>query len=153
MSRPVLRREEVRRVRTLVRQPGWERRLVAWAESVAGAAFEWGVVDCAQLAIGAIEAMTLTRIGADVRPYSSRFGALRAMVDSGGVIATLSRIGLRDVDVQYAQQGDIIVAPPWDGNALEDASILVSGQLLAVVEDGAVHWTEGWNAGAVAMRV
>lgn len=142
----------------LLRQPGWERRLVQWASYSAGQPFEWGVTDCAQLALNAIRAMTIPdewQPLADVRHYATRLGALRAAKQSGGIKAHLARLGLREVRLRYLQQGDIVVVPASKGNALEEASVWVSGRLLTAVEGHGVYWAGRpvTDSPAIAMRV
>ena len=146
----------------LLKQPGWERRLVAWAEYTVGQPFRWGVTDCATLAANAIHAMTLSRSGQrvthGVRGYSTRLGARRADIKSGGISAHLLSMGLHPVDVRFAQQGDILVTPRRTTREMEHAMVVVSGMLLdsRESEGSAVRWaplSEARVPGAIALRL
>lgn len=146
----------------LLKQPGWERRLVAWAEYTVGQPFKWGVTDCASLVADAIHAMTLSLTGqhakSGVRGYSTRLGARRADVKTGGIRQHLRSLGLREVDVRFCQQGDIIVTPRKTTREMEHAMVVVSGMLLdsRETEGSAVRWaplSEARVPGSVALRI
>ncbi len=152
-------RRRTGRPRHLIRQPGWERRLVAWAECTVGRPFAWGTADCAVLAAEAIAAITAQpdlHAGAlrGVRPYSSRFGALRSMRETGCASVRLYGMGLRQVAIPYLQHGDLVVSLS-PGEALEDVSVVVSGRLLGVPhgEGSVVQWYAIESARDFGLRI
>lgn len=111
----------------MTRVYGWDTRLVAFEREVLGEPFRWGKTDCGSLVRGVWTAL----YGEDapspeVRDYDTRFGALRAHVESGGIEAALREHGAREVDLRYAQGGDVVVEPPSDEEPMGGAGVVVA---------------------------
>ena len=142
----------------LHRQPAYERRLIAWAESLIGAPFRWGDTDCAALAVEAIAVIarvTPAAIWDAIPRYRSRAEALRTFAASGGIRAQLLARGLTEHQPRYAHHGDILVIPGGaEGHPTESAAVVVSAQLLTSTDERGVHWCPlVAPAGALAIRI
>lgn len=94
----------------LIRQRNADHCVVEWARAQVGAQYVYGQSDCLTLALDAIAVQTRAskhdlRVG--VRPYSTRYGALRAAKEAGGFDAFFGSLGLTAVNPRYAHVGDI----------------------------------------------
>lgn len=143
----------------LRKQPAWERRLIAFAESLIGQPYRWGETDCASLALRSIETMAkrpgvvADRLG--VEWYGSQVSALRVFSALGGIRAALAALGMTEHPVRYAQQGDIIVLPGTEGHPVESCAVVVSGRFLTSIEARGVYWVDPAIAtdALIAMRL
>jgi hypothetical protein len=70
--------------------------------------FEWGYSDCCQLAADAVRRLHGIE-PPTVAPYETIRGALRVVHDFGGYQGIIKAAGLRQVQLQAAQRGDIAI--------------------------------------------
>lgn len=119
----------------------WDLELLRWQRSVLGAPFAWGVTDCGSLVRGACRTLYGRDRFEEVRPYSSRFGALRAHVETGGIASVLLGEGAREVGLGFARQGDVLVEPPTDANPMGGAGVIVGDEVVLCPEGGRVATT------------
>lgn len=116
------------------RVPNWDVALHFWAAEVVGKPYVWGSTDCGSLVRSALVAM----YGQDVTgiEYATKAEALRVHAETGGVEAVLRGIGATDVDIRFAQQGDILIEP--DGDGMPCASVVVKRDVIAAIPEAGV---------------
>lgn len=109
----------------LTRYSNWPARLGRFLDEVCQQEFKWGEHDCALFACGCIEAMTGIDLARDFRgEYNTRAGAARAMRQFAGkgleavVEKRTAAYGMREVDVRFAQRGDVVLLETKLGPAL-----------------------------------
>lgn len=92
----------------VIKTPGWEQRLHHYLANLPGG-FVYGRQDCAHFVVGAIEAMTGTRVGQELlNHYRTKTGALRLIKKHGGLPAAVCSVLGDGIAVNYAQRGDIV---------------------------------------------
>ena len=107
----------------------WNERLVAYANSVNGAPFQWGVTDCASLVRYALRAMYGRDLLRGMGSYRSSPSALRVGRQVGPVGAYLRDRGFQAVGLAFAQSGDTVVFRGLD-RGHPQLGVVVSGRLL-----------------------
>ena len=92
-----------------MRVVGWERRLAAAFDAHALMRFSWGIHDCCQMGLDAIEACTGTR--PPILPYGSEREAARLLRELGGMEAAAQMCcgGAPAIDCALAQRGDLVL--------------------------------------------
>lgn len=125
----------------MIRVRNWDLELLRWRRSILGEPFAWGETDCGSLVRGA----TRTLYGRDpfqgVRTYTSRFGALRAHVETGGIEDAVRAAGGEEVGLGFARQGDVLVEPPTEERPMGGAGVVVAGEVVVCPEGEAVTTT------------
>lgn len=139
---------------TLTRQRNSDTAIAVWAERRRGALHAYGSCDCLTLAVDAISVQTgvdRDDLLADVRPYRTKLGALRAAIEAGGFKRFFVNIGLVAAPSRYAQAGDIGVVeePRQAGTAL----VCVGAGKWLGVDDGGEVWIERAAAPESVFRV
>lgn len=119
----------------------WDLALLEWRRSVLGEPFAWGETDCGSLVRGAARALYDRDPFEGVRSYRSRFGALRAHVETGGLEPALRAAGAEEVGLGFARQGDVMIEPPADGRPMGGAGVVVGSEVVVCPEGEAVTTT------------
>jgi hypothetical protein len=117
-----------------MRQPGWEFRLVAYANSQVGRPFVWGETDCYSLVREALECV----YDADLLPhiiYTSKAKATTAARAFPQPGAALSDFGAVRVPLPNAQSGDVLLMPGDDGLGLPRFAVVVDGRGRVLTSD------------------
>jgi len=92
-----------------VRLKDWRARLDAYLDGCNGRPFEWGGLDCALFAAGAVQAMTGEDFAASFRGnYADAAGAEAAIQAAGfGSVAEIAAAHLSEIPVAEAAMGDL----------------------------------------------
>lgn len=93
----------------LARPPGFDVRVERFCLRAAGSPFRWGETDCATLVRRGLSEGLGREVRADVRGYRSRFGALRAQVETGGVAEVLRGLGAGPRPLAGRMTGDVAI--------------------------------------------
>jgi hypothetical protein len=124
----------------------WEQRLHDYIAALEGRAFEWGVLDCALFAAGAVEAQTGVDPAAAYRgQYSTATGSVRVLrrLGAGTLEATFDAAFERE-PVGYARRGDLVMVDGIAGVCLGGVALFVGDV------DGAPGWVRhdraAWSA-------
>lgn len=118
------------RIKDACRVGDWNERLVAYANSVNGAPFQWGVTDCACLVRYSLRAMYGRDVLRGMGTYRSSASALRVGCQVGPVGAYLRDKGFQAVELAFAQSGDIAVFRGRDERGYPQMGVVVSGKLM-----------------------
>jgi len=112
------------------RHQDWEVRLVEYVVPLMGADFQFGRLDCALFASGAVQAMTGADLARGYRGYRSMATGLRKLREAGHEdhIALAASL-LEEVPVAMAHRGDIAVVEGDEGPALG----VVQGEMIYVL--------------------
>ncbi len=126
----------------------WRTRLDAYLASVAAEPFQYGRLDCALFAAGAVEAMTGGDPVAGIGPYTTLKGGLKAL-SKAGFRSPEHVVGLHfdPVPTALAQVGDIAAVEQTEGMP---ALGIVAGEVIAVLRPEGLGWlprmqaTDAW---------
>jgi hypothetical protein len=94
----------------LTRPADWPERLAAFIEGRRLVPFAWGSNDCCCFAADAVQALTGVDLAAAFRgTYDTEFGAARALLDHGSVLAlATAMLGEPRELPKLAQRGDVV---------------------------------------------
>jgi hypothetical protein len=104
----------------ITRLPNWRVRLDDYLDSIDGAPFEWGVLDCSLFASGCIEAMTGVDLAAETRgTYNDARSAARVAISLGfRDHVEFMAANVPEIHPAEAGLGDIAAVRTEDGFAL-----------------------------------
>lgn len=133
------------------RYADWEARLGDYITAHEGAAFEWGVRDCALFAGAGVAAITGFDATTPFRGrYSTKVGAARALARYGaGTLEATFDAHLPVIAAAFARRGDIVLR----GDAV---GICLGADAVFIGEDGGVpglvraprrEWQKAWGVG------
>ncbi len=130
---------------TLERYPDWRKRLEQYVQSLRGQPFEYGSLDCCQIAGGSIRAMTGVDLMSEFR-YTDRDSAAAVMANGGGLVRIVTRILGSPMRAYMARCGDIVLV---DTDAL---GVLLDHRIVAPSKDGvttctSLHGRIAWRVG------
>lgn len=132
------------------RLPDWEQRLHDYVAALEGAPFQWGKLDCALFAAGAVLAQTGVDLAAAFRGrYRTAGGSVRALRRFGaGTLEATIAAALPAIEPAFARRGDIVMADGIAGVAVGPRALFVGDV------DGAPGWvTLGRSAWSTAWSV
>jgi hypothetical protein len=88
----------------------YERELVEWAARRRGQAFEWGVIDCMQLALQCIDVVAGTLLEAEHAGRYHDEETARAYLARVDLEAVAESAGYQPIGLPFARLGDVILA-------------------------------------------
>lgn len=135
----------------LQRLPDWEARLHDYLAAHEGAVFEWGVIDCALFAAGAVEAQTGVDFAAPFRGhYSTAIGSARALGRYGErtLEATIAA-RFPATPAPYARRGDLVMVESMAGVCIGGDAVFVGEEDGApgLVRFARPTWSHAWAIG------
>lgn len=133
------------------RIPGWETALHDYIAALSGAVFNWGTLDCALFAAGAVQAMTGIDPAAAYRGrYSTAGGATRALkrYGAGSLEATIAQ-QFGEIQIGFARRGDLVLVDGMVGVCVGADAVFIGE---ADGEPGLVRfprasWARAWAVG------
>lgn len=118
-----------------MRKAGWELSFCTWVERAQRRRFEWGQFDCALMAAECIEQITGTHPHPElVGSYYSPIGAARVLQARSGLSGIMDDL-FSQVEVDYAQKGDIVLVLCRDSNRKQSLAICCGVQLLLMGQE------------------
>jgi phosphoribosylformylglycinamidine (FGAM) synthase-like amidotransferase family enzyme len=92
-----------------MRLPNWQERFSDFGKARASMPFAWGPNDCCSFAAAAVEAMTGTNPMSSADRYSNELGAMRRIVEAGGLKPLASIYLGAAVPPLMAGVGDVVL--------------------------------------------
>jgi len=115
----------------LRRVPHADRLLVEWATEQISKKFEWGLIDCATITLQSFEILYGKNIFPELKGWKTEYQAIRVMKRYGQVSQFLAAHGFREVPVNYAQTGDVVILKT---NTLETSCPVIGGHKVLVID-------------------
>lgn len=100
------------------------KKLVLWIGGLLGHTYQWGVVDCASLAIRGVREICPDAF-ADLGEWNTKEEALREYARHGSLVEYLQKHGWREVGRNYVQSGDVVVV---NTEPMQTASIAIDSK-------------------------
>ena len=123
------------------RRENWDCALVAWGETVNGAAFEWGKTACESLVKSAVRAMYDGQPLVGVPRYTTEDGARTAMGKLGDICAYLRARGAERHKLGFARSGNILIMPGVDRDSPRLALVIYPGTAITSDPENGVFLT------------
>ena len=134
-----------------MRRADWEARLHDYLAALSGAVFDWGTLDCALFAAGAVEAMTGSDPAASYRGhYSTAGGATRALKRYGaGTLEATIDAGFAPRPIGFARRGDLVMVDGMVGVCIGADAVFIGEQdgEAGLVRFARPSWSKCWSVG------
>lgn len=136
----------------MIRRDDWEPRLAEYLADCTDAKFQWGKMDCALFAAGAVLAMTGSDPAAAFRGrYRSCAGSVRALrlYGQGTLEATIDAL-FPEKPIGFAQRGDLVLHDGAVGVCVGADAVFVGqeGERAGLVRVERRAWLRAWGVGA-----
>lgn len=92
-----------------------QQHVINYAESIVGKPFVWGETDCANIIRNVLKIMYAYDVCKGIKKYKTEYAAKRRVVETGGTVSVLKRLGAYEIQRNFCQTGDFIVSPNSDG--------------------------------------
>jgi len=133
------------------RLPDWEARLHGYLERLERAEFDWGTLDCALFAAGAVKAMTGEDPAAAFRGrYRTAKGSERALRRFGaGTLEATIDAGFEPRPVGFARRGDLVLVDGMVGVCVGADALFIgeAGGNPGLVRFARGRWAKAWAVG------
>ncbi|HEX8419476.1 MAG TPA: hypothetical protein VF638_05625 [Sphingomonas sp.] len=135
----------------MIRHPDWERSLHDYLAALSGASFEWGTLDCALFAAGAVLAMTGNDPAAAYRGhYMTARGSVRALRRWGaGTLEATIAGDFVEKPPAFAQRGDLVLVDGMVGVCIGADAVFIGEENGApgLVRFPRAAWSRCWSVG------